>query len=324
MQKEGEVMQDIHILSEIEENVAKVIIGKRKVTRLLLASIAAGGHVLLEDVPGTGKTVLAKTIAKSMGCKFDRVQFTPDLLPSDVTGLSFFNQEKNAFKFKAGPVFTNILLADEINRATPRTQSSLLECMAEGQVTVDGETRSLDAPFFVLATQNPVETIGCFPLPEAQLDRFIMKISMGSLTQQEEREMLERCLQEEPLAHINAVCTGEDICRLQRACREVFIHDDLKDYIVSLVQETRRYQGGIQGGVVQGVSPRGTLAFARAAQGFALVNGRDYVVPEDLKEVALPVLSHRLIGELEEAQKDALIQGLLNSVALPTEDWSKR
>ena len=317
-------MQGTHILSEIEENVARVIIGKREVTRLLLASIAAGGHVLLEDVPGTGKTVLAKTIARSMGCKFDRVQFTPDLLPSDVTGLSFFNQEKNAFTFKEGPVFTNILLADEINRATPRTQSSLLECMAEGQVTVDGTTRSLGAPFFVLATQNPVETIGCFPLPEAQLDRFIMKVSMGSLTQQQEREMLDRYIHEEPLAHIEAVCTDEDIRQLQRACREVFIHDDLKNYIVSLVQETRRHKSGIQGSAVAGVSPRGTLAFARAAQGLALVNGRDYVVPEDLKTVAVPVLGHRLIGEFEEAQKNALIQELLDRVALPTEDWSKR
>lgn len=279
--------------------------------------------MLLEDVPGTGKTVLAKTIARSMGCKFDRVQFTPDLLPSDVTGLSFFNQEKNAFTFKEGPIFTNILLADEINRATPRTQSSLLECMAEGQVTVDGTTRCLDAPFFVLATQNPVETIGCFPLPEAQLDRFIMKINMGSLTQQEEREMLDRYIHEEPLAHIEAVCTGEDIRLLQRACREVFIHDDLKNYIVSLVQETRRHKSGIRGSAA-GVSPRGTLAFARAAQGLALVNGRDYVVPEDIKTVAVPVLSHRLIGEFEETQKNTLIQKLLDSVALPTEDWSKR
>lgn len=316
-------MEGTHLLSEIEENVARVIIGKREVTRLLLASIAAGGHVLLEDVPGTGKTVLAKTIAKSMGCKFDRVQFTPDLLPSDVTGLSFFNQEKNAFTFKEGPVFTNILLADEINRATPRTQSSLLECMAERQVTVDGTTRCLDAPFFVLATQNPVETIGCFPLPEAQLDRFIMKINMGSLTQQEEREMLDRYIREEPLAHIEAVCTGEDIRLLQRACREVFIHDDLKNYIVSLIQETRRHKSGIQGSAA-GVSPRGTLAFARAAQGLALVNGRDYVAPEDIKAVAVPVLSHRLIGEFEENQKNTLIQKLLDSVALPTEDWSKR
>lgn len=313
-----------NMLFKIEENVSRVMIGKEEITRLLLAAIAAGGHVLLEDVPGTGKTVLAKTIAKSMGCKFDRVQFTPDLLPSDVTGLSFFNQEKNAFTFKAGPVFTNILLADEINRATPRTQSSLLECMAEGQVTVDGETRSLNAPFLVIATQNPVETIGCFPLPEAQLDRFIMKINMGSLSEAQERQMLDRYIHAEPLAAIEAVCTDEDIRQLQGACKKVYVHEDLRNYIVSLVQATRKHRNGGQGLSPQGVSPRGTLAFVRAAQGFALVNGRDYVVPEDIKTVAVPVLCHRLIGELEESQKSAMIQGLLNSVELPTEDWTRR
>ena len=304
------------ILSKIEENVAKVMIGKKEVTRLLLAAIAAGGHVLLEDVPGTGKTVLAKALAKSMGCKFDRVQFTPDLLPSDVTGLSFFNQEKAAFTFKQGPVFTNILLADEINRATPRTQSSLLECMAEGQVTVDGETRMLEAPFFVIATQNPVETIGCFPLPEAQLDRFIAKIHMGSLTMSEERQMIDRFINAEPLAQIEPVCSAEDIRALQDACRHVYVHADLRDYMVALVQETRKNNVG--------VSPRGTLAFLRMAQGYALVQGREYVVPEDIKEVAHCVLCHRLIGEFDEVQRAAHVTNLLNSVELPTEDWSKR
>ena len=304
------------ILSKIEENVARVMIGKKEVTRLLLAAIAAGGHVLLEDVPGTGKTVLAKALAKSMGCKFDRVQFTPDLLPSDVTGLSFFNQEKAAFTFKQGPVFTNILLADEINRATPRTQSSLLECMAEGQVTVDGETRMLEAPFFVIATQNPVETIGCFPLPEAQLDRFIAKIHMGSLTMSEERQMIDRFINAEPLAQIEPVCSAEDIRALQDACRQVYVHADLRDYMVALVQETRKNNVG--------VSPRGTLAFLRMAQGYALVQGREYVVPEDIKEVAHCVLCHRLIGEFDEAQRAAHVTNLLSSVELPTEDWSKR
>lgn len=316
-------MQTNEILTKIEENISRVIIGKREVTRLMLAALAAGGHVLLEDVPGTGKTVLAKSLARSMGCRFERVQFTPDLLPSDVTGLSFFNQEKGAFTFKEGPVFTNILLADEINRATPRTQSSLLECMAEGQVTVDGETRKLEQPFFVIATQNPVETIGCFPLPEAQLDRFIMKIRMGSMSVSEERELIDRFINSEPLSQIGEVCAAADIRQLQEACRNVFVHDDLKDYIVSLVQATRKHSTGTAGGS-QGVSPRGTLAFLRAAQGYALVEGRDYVVPEDIKIVAVPTLCHRLIGELEEPQKESLVNGLLNSVELPTEDWKKK
>lgn len=306
------------VLKKIRENVGKVVIGKEEVTDLLLTSLIAGGHVLLEDVPGTGKTVLAKALAKSMDFAFSRVQFTPDLLPSDVTGLSYYNQEQGAFVFKEGPVFTNLLLADEINRATPRTQSSLLECMAEGQVTVDGVTRILEQPFFVIATQNPVETLGCYPLPEAQMDRFLMKISMGSLTAEEERRMIDRYITEEPLAEITSVCTLQEIKELQKQCKEVYVHNDLRDYIVALVQGSRKKDLSI------GVSPRGTLALLRASQGYAMVKERNYVVPEDIKAVALPVLSHRMISEVEdEKQKEAVVEGLLNSIPLPTEDWAR-
>ena len=202
------------VVAKIKGNISKVIIGKEETVDLLLTSLIAGGHVLLEDVPGMGKTVLAKTLAKSMNMKFSRIQFTPDLLPSDVTGLSYYNQEKGMFVFREGPVFTNLLLADEINRATPRTQSSLLECMGEGQVTVDGNTRALETPFFVLATQNPVETLGCFPLPEAQMDRFLMKISMGSMSRSEEREMIDRYICDEPLKNVEPVCGIEEIISL--------------------------------------------------------------------------------------------------------------
>lgn len=311
-----------NLLFRIKENVSNVMIGKEQVTELLLAALAAGGHVLLEDVPGTGKTVLARALAKSMELTFSRVQFTPDLLPSDVAGLSFFNQEKGAFEFKEGPVFTNLLLADEINRATPRTQSALLECMAEGQVTVDGVTRSLGTPFFVIATQNPVETLGCFPLPEAQMDRFLMKISMGSLTAEEERQMLDRYIHAEPLSELAPVCTLAEVAALQKQCREIYVHEDLRDYMVGLVRATRENAAGASYGT--GVSPRGTLALLRASQGYAMVAGRDYVVPEDIKKVAVPVLAHRLLTESgSEREKVQLIDRLLQSVPLPTENWER-
>lgn len=315
-----------NLLSRIKDNVSRVIVGKEHVTGLLLTALAAGGHVLLEDVPGTGKTVLAKSLAKSMDFSFGRIQFTPDLLPSDVTGLSYYNQEKGTFVFKEGPVFTNLLLADEINRATPRTQSSLLECMGEGQVTVDGVTRSLGVPFFVIATQNPVETLGCYPLPEAQMDRFLIRVSMGSLSEEEERRMIDRYINDRPLETIEPVCTLEEIAALQQECRNIHVHGDLRDYIVNLVQGTRKY-GAASGevrSITEGVSPRGTLALLRASQGYAMVQGRDFVVPEDIKAVAVPVLAHRMISEAAYTeQKETAVRGLLNSISLPTEDWTK-
>ena len=268
-----------------------------------------------------GKTVLAKSLAKSVEAKFSRIQFTPDLLPSDVTGLNYFNQKENEFIFSPGPAFCNILLADEINRATPRTQSSLLECMGERQITVDGKTMRLEAPFFVIATQNPIETLGTYPLPEAQLDRFLMRISMDAPDKEQEKAILLRFMKDEPLETLGGVCTGADILELQRLAREIYVHPVLLDYIVALVQATRSWPN-----VEMGVSPRGSLALLRAVRAFALVRGGAYVVPEDIKAVAVPVLAHRIqlsgSAGLVAAQQQA-VADVLASVPLPTEDWSK-
>ena len=308
-------------ISALQENIGKVMIGSQTVVRLLLTAFIADGHVLIEDVPGMGKTVLAKSLAKSVEAKFSRIQFTPDLLPSDVTGLNYFNQKENEFIFSPGPAFCNILLADEINRATPRTQSSLLECMGERQITVDGKTMRLEAPFFVIATQNPIETLGTYPLPEAQLDRFLMRISMDAPDKEQEKAILLRFMKDEPLETLGGVCTGADILELQRLAREIYVHPVLLDYIVALVQATRSWPN-----VEMGVSPRGSLALLRAVRAFALVRGGAYVVPEDIKAVAVPVLAHRIqlsgSAGLVAAQQQA-VADVLASVPLPTEDWSK-
>ena len=306
---------------QILDNVSKVIIGKEDVAKLVLTSIIANGHVLLEDVPGTGKTVMAKTFAKLIDAQFSRIQFTPDLLPSDITGINYYNQKTSEFVFRKGPVFSNILLADEINRATPRTQSALLECMEERQVTVDGVTDTLASPFIVIATQNPIETAGTYQLPEAQLDRFIMKINMGYPKKSEEIDILNRFLKDSPLETINSVCTKEDIIAMQKEAKNVFVHQAIMSYIVDIVNATRSNPS-----VSIGVSPRGTITMINAARAFAYISGRGYVTPEDIKTLTKYVFAHRLVlrnGFADKDGKEKLIEQIISSVEVPTEEWDR-
>ncbi len=286
---------DFSLCDRIMKNISRVIVGKDRAIELLLVALLAEGHVLLEDVPGVAKTLLAKSLAKSIGGSFNRVQFTPDLLPSDITGFNIYDQKTGRFAFHAGPVITHVLLADEINRTIPRTQSSLLECMEERQVTVDGQTHPLPAPFFVMATQNPIELEGTFPLPEAQLDRFLLKTRLGYPDRDEEIRILERFRESDPLEQLNAVVTPDDIAQLQQARRGILVSEPVRDYIADMVRATRDHPA-----VRFGASPRGSLGLMRAAQARATLQGREYILPDDVKYLARPVLAHRLILKEEE------------------------
>lgn len=312
-------MPDIQeTVRRVQENVARVIVGKDDVIELCLVALLCEGHILLEDVPGIGKTMLAKSLARSLGCSFSRIQFTPDLLPSDVTGISFFNQKIQEFEFRPGPIMSQIVLADEINRATPRTQSALLECMQERQATVDGVTRPLPRPFLVLATQNPIELEGTFPLPEAQVDRFLMRLKLGYPSEEDENEILQRFEREDPLETLEPVLETDDLLTMQAQVRTVHVEDDLRNYVVQVVRATRDHHA-----VDLGASPRGSLFLHRTAQARAAIQNRDFVLPDDVKALAPHVLAHRLIlnpdARLHGRKVEQIVQEIVNAVPVPVE-----
>jgi MoxR-like ATPase len=304
------------IAERIIENVNRVIIGKRAEIRLTVIGLLCQGHVLIEDVPGVGKTVMAKALAKSIGSSFSRIQFTPDMLPSDVTGVSVFNQQTHQFEFRPGPIFAQIVLTDEINRATPKTQAALLEAMEEHQITVDGITYPLEAPFLVLATQNPIEYEGTFPLPEAQLDRFLLRIKLGYPALQDELLMLDAQQFRHPLADLTQVVSVDELKRAQEDVKGVYVNDDIKRYIIDIVTATRTQQD-----IYLGASPRGALALYRASQARAAIAGRDYVIPDDIKALAEVTLAHRVIvgpsARIRDITSRSLIQNLINSTPVP-------
>ena len=302
----GEVQ---NFANQVIANVEKVIIGKRSSIELVLVALLCEGHVLLEDVPGSGKTMLARAVATSLGMSFKRIQCTPDLMPNDVTGVSIFNQKNAEFEFRAGPIFANILLADEINRATPRTQSALLEAMQEQQVSVDGVTRELPRPFLVLATQNPIEYEGTFPLPEAQPDRFLVRISLGYPSPQDERQILINLWREHPITHLQQAVQGSELLRLQKLVWDVHVDETLQDYIVALAGATRSHPD-----LALGVSPRGSLALFKTSQALAAMRGRDHVIPDDIKYLAPVTLSHRLILKPEAELRGRSAAGILQDV----------
>lgn len=313
----------IDFRNKIRHNVGKVIVGKQDKLDKIVVAFICSGHVLLEDVPGLGKTKLAKALSRSLSCSFKRIQFTPDLLPSDLTGIYFYNQKSGEFEFRGGPLLSQFVLADEINRATPRTQSALLECMEERQITVEGQTIILNKPFFVIATQNPVEQFGTFPLPEAQLDRFFMRLSMGYPEFLEEKDILDRYISKDPLESLQSIVSLEDIDFVQNHFSEVYVSEEIKKYIIEIVAATRNHSN-----VELGCSPRASLNLMKASQAFAAILGRDYVIPEDIKEMAPVILSHRLILKNElrvglEKPED-IIQDILNAVNAPLEEIRTR
>ncbi len=305
----------------VASNIEKVIVGKRSAVNLAVVSLLCQGHLLIEDVPGVGKTVLARSLAKSLGCTFSRIQFTPDMLPSDVTGVSIFNQVSNQFEFRSGPVMAQIVLSDEINRATPKTQAALLEAMEERQVTVDGVTHLLPDPFLVLATQNPIEYEGTFPLPEAQLDRFLMRLQLGYPMMEDEINILDRQQYRHPILDLEQVVTSGELSEAQERIKAVFVAPAVKRYMVELARQTRSHPE-----VYLGASPRGSLALFRTSQAFAAMQGRDFVLPDDVKQLALPTLSHRVIlgpaARLRDLSADQIIQEILSKLPVPGGDLS--
>lgn len=310
-------MQDVQeVAQRITDNVEQVIVGKHDAVQLTTIALLCEGHVLIEDVPGTGKTMLAKAVSRSLGCIFRRIQFTPDMLPSDVTGVSVFNQKTREFEFRPGPVMAQIVLTDEINRATPKTQSALLEAMEERQITVDGVTYPMERPFLVLATQNPIEYEGTFPLPEAQLDRFMMRISLGYPETSDEITMLESQQHNHPVTRIEQVVSAEELIRAQQQIKDVYINDLVKEYIVKLVNATRKHPD-----VYLGASPRGSIALYKTGQARAAILGRDYVIPDDIKILAMVTLAHRLIispsARIKNIDPRAVIQEILDSTPVP-------